>query len=129
AYWVFYIFQSYLWPVFASILVYILARPFHRFLTRKIPRRPVLTATLSTLFCMVLVFTPIVYIVQALIFEAIEFSRGISSFFTDANILQFLLANPVLTDWLTDSDFWFVELFGEYIEAMRQYSGLFQFEN
>jgi len=128
-FWVCIVYRSYIWPVFFAILLFIIARPLHQFLNKKMPKWPALNATIATLACIICIILPFTFIVQSLVTEAIILSENLAQYFTDDRIFELIISIPYLTDYFTKDDFWWVSLPAKYQEILGEYSKYLELKN
>ena len=83
--WFFDIIQPFLMPVFWAVVLAIVFSPVNEWLERKMPDRPALTATLTTLLITLTVLVPLVLITLAVIDQAQGIIKRVSSGELDPN--------------------------------------------
>ncbi|MDH5717149.1 MAG: AI-2E family transporter [Spirochaetia bacterium] len=93
------IYRSYLISLFFSIILYLIFRQYHNFLSKYLPQKENLNALLSTLFVFIAVILPLLFIAISLIKEAQIAVTHLKILLSMKNIEEFYANNLWIKDW------------------------------
>lgn len=120
SYILFFVFKPYLWALFLAILFYVTTRKIHKklkvFLGVKFGALSPYIMVITMLAC---VFVPAYLILSTIIRESLNLVSYIRNQLSEESIVALLLNSPYLSDFFTDTEFFWIKLPGLY----REYIG------
>lgn len=119
---VFIVYRSYAWPVFLAVLFYAGFENLNRLLVRLFRGRRTPAAVLSTILVIIVVLGPSAFLIQYLVFEAIDLVFRLKEYVSGEKILLLAHSLPVATDIITSEPFFWVDLVGTVQTFMGEYA-------
>lgn len=107
---VFFVYRSYAWPAFLSLLLYVGFGKVNRFLIKRWRGKRTLAAAATTLLVVLILVVPAVYLTVHLVEQLIDLVISISDALTSRRILYTLQQVPWITDYLTSNPFFWIDL-------------------
>jgi predicted PurR-regulated permease PerM len=127
---VFIIYKSFFWSTFISLIFYLGTRDYYLRLKNKIsPKLEFMAAWLMILILLFTVVIPLVIISTNLIKEILSLLFIIKVNFKDDKIFLFLLNLPFITDYFTDTEFFWVQFPAMYREIVSSYGDILNFDS
>lgn len=118
----FFVFKPYLWAMFLSLLFYITTRKLHKKLKSILGvRAHSLSPYIMVILMLAGVIVPSYLIVSTLIRESLNLVNYIRNQLTEESIVALLLNSPMLTDFFTENEFFWIKLPGLYREYVGQH--------
>lgn len=125
AVFVYLVYQSYFWSGFMSLLLYLGSREYYLKLKNRLPERIVSFApTLMILIVLITIVIPFYYTVRTLIDELISLLFVIKINLSEDRIVQTLMTVNLITDYFTDSEFFWVQIPTMYREIVNSYGDI-----
>ena len=119
---VFLVYRTFFWTSFITLLFYIATRDYYLRFQRKFPEKLQLVSPWIMIFLVsLLVVLPTVFILQTLISEALSLLISIKLNFNEERILAKLINLNLLTDFITENQFFWVEFPNTYRQIVGSY--------
>ncbi|MCP5483636.1 MAG: AI-2E family transporter [Spirochaetales bacterium] len=119
---VFLVYRSYAWPTFFALLVYVGFIPVNKYLTRLCRGNRNLAALLTTLLVILAIVAPTALLVRHLISQVYDLVILTRDSLTGERLVFTLQRFPLLTDFLTSSPFFWVDLHSSLQEIGSGYT-------
>ncbi len=127
---VFIVYKSFFWSAFIAILLYLGSRDYYIRLRDRIPEKiRVLSPVLMVLLLLFTILLPLIFISATLINEFLDLLLTIKVNLTEEKIIPFLMNFTFLTDYITDSEFFWVQLPGMYKEIENSYGDILNIDS
>ncbi|GBF49244.1 permease [Leptospira ryugenii] len=119
-YLLFFVFKPYLWAFFLSVLFYVTTRKFHNRLRIFLGSRfGSVSPYIMILLMLAGVVIPSYLILSSIILESLNFVSYIRNQLSEESLVALLLNSPLLTDFFSENEFFWIKLPGMY----REYVG------
>jgi predicted PurR-regulated permease PerM len=119
---VFLVYRTFFWTSFITLLFYIATRDYYLRFKRKFPEKlQFISPWIMILLVSLLVVLPTVFILQTLIGEALSLLISIKLNFNEERILTKLINLNVVTDFITENEFFWVEFPNTYRQIVGSY--------
>ncbi|MCB1173362.1 MAG: AI-2E family transporter [Leptospiraceae bacterium] len=122
---VFVVYQSYAWPTFLALLIYVGFDDINQFLIRRLGKNRSLAALITVFLVILLILIPSIYLLSHLVQQLSDLVDVISTALKNRQILYTLERVPWLVDFLTSEPFFWVDLLqilqntnGEYLSML-----------
>lgn len=127
---VFFIYKPFFWTTFISLILYLGTRDYY-FRLKKffIPKLEFLAPWIMITFLVITVLLPLTLISTTLVREFLSLLFIIKVNVKDEKLLPFLLSLPWLTDYFTDTEFFWVQFPAMYREIVSSYGDILNFDN
>ncbi|MDF3818774.1 AI-2E family transporter [Leptospira sp. 96542] len=118
----FFVFKPYLWAGFLALLFYLTTRKLHKKLKHLLGVKfHNLSPYIMVVVMLAFVFVPSYLIVSTLIRESLNLVSYIRNQLTEESIVALLLNSPILTDFFTENEFFWIKLPTLYKEYIGQH--------
>ncbi len=127
---VFFVFRSYFWAGFASFILYIATRDTYYKIKKVLPGKfSGLSPWAMISLVSVIFIVPFFFIVRTLVLEAMDLLNLIKLSLSEERIISTLMNFPILTDYFTDSEFFWVKLPETYREIVGSYGDILNIDS
>ncbi|MCB1176995.1 MAG: AI-2E family transporter, partial [Leptospiraceae bacterium] len=127
---VFIVYKSFFWSGFISLIFYLGSRDFYIKFRKKIPEKIKNSAPiLMIILLLVTIVLPLFFISATLIKEFLSLLLMLKVNLTEEKILPFLLNFTFITDYITDSEFFWVQLPAMYREIVSSYGDILNIDS
>ncbi len=121
----FIVFKSFFWSAFISLIFYLGSREYYLRIKFKLPKSLYSSAPyLMILLVIITIFLPLIFISSTLINELLSLLFVLRVNLTEERLLPFLLNFSLITDYFTDSEFFWVQFPLTYREIVKNYGDI-----
>ncbi|MBE7411281.1 MAG: AI-2E family transporter [Leptospiraceae bacterium] len=126
----FFVFRTYFWATFISCILYIATRDAYNKIKNSFPKILVgLSPWVMICLVSVVFIVPVIFIIRTLISEAMDLLTLIKLSLSEDRIVSTLLNFPILTDYFSDSEFFWVQLPETYREIVGSYGDILNIDS
>lgn len=121
----FFVYQPYFWSAFISLILYIGSRDYYLDFKKKLPLKlKNFSAALMILVVLIIIVIPLIFIVRTLLEEMISLLFVLKVNLSEDRIVPTLMSIQLITDYFTDSEFFWVQLPNMYLEIVKSYGDI-----
>lgn len=127
---VFLVYQSYFWAGFISLILYLGSRDYYLKLKSKIPTRiRGIAPSLMIFIVLITLVLPCYFIIRTLLHELISLLFVLKVNLSEDRIVPTLMSINLITDYFTDSEFFWVQLPNMYREIVSSYGDILNIDS
>jgi predicted PurR-regulated permease PerM len=121
----FIVFKSFFWSAFISLIFYMGSREYYLRIKFKLPKSFHSSAPYLMIFLVIItIFLPLIFISSTLINELLSLLFVLRVNLTEERLLPFLLNFSLITDYFTDTEFFWVQFPMTYREIVQNYGDI-----
>ena len=121
----FLVYQSYFWAGFISLILYLGSRDYYLKLRNHIPLKiKGIAPTLMILIVLITIVLPLFFIIRTLLNELISLLFVLKVNLSEDRIVTTLMSINIVTDYFTDTEFFWVQFPGMYREIVNSYGDI-----
>ncbi len=118
----FYVYQPYFWSGFIALILYIGSRDYYLNFRSKLPEKiKNYSAVFMILLVLIIIVIPLIFIVRTLLDEMISLLFVLKVNLSEDRIIPTIMSIQLVTDYFTDSEFFWVQLPNMYLEIVKSY--------
>lgn len=126
----FIVYKSFFWSAFISLIFYLGTREYYLKLKFFLPKKIAdIAPYLMIILVLIMIGIPLVFITSQLISEILSFLFVLRVNLTEERLIPFLLNFPILTDYITDTEFFWVQLPITYKEVAESYGDVLNIDS
>lgn len=122
---VFIVYQSYAWPAFLALLLYVGFDGINKYLIQITHGRRNSSALITTLLVVLVLMLPSIFLLSHLVAEIINLASLVSQALTNRRLLYTLQEVPYLTDFVTAEPFFWVDIVKFVQDSSKDYTSYF----
>ncbi|PJE01168.1 MAG: AI-2E family transporter [Leptospira sp.] len=127
---VYLIFKSYIWSAIIAAIFYVATRKIHKKLIKMLGAKfQFLSPWIMVLVLLNIIVLPSIFIISTLLNETVNFLYLIRLSFGEDKIIQTLIRFSAITDFVTDSEFFWLKVPILYREFIGQYIDIFNLDS
>lgn len=127
---VFLVYQSYFWAGFISLILYLGSRDYYLKLKSKIPSKlKGFAPTLMILIVLITIVLPLFFIIRTLLSELISLLFVLKVNLSEDRIVTTLMSINLVTDYFTDTEFFWVQFPSMYREIVNSYGDILNIDS
>ncbi|MCG9875014.1 MAG: AI-2E family transporter [Leptospiraceae bacterium] len=127
---VYLIFKSYIWSAIIAAIFYVATRKIHKKLIKMLGAKfQFLSPWIMVLVLLNIIVLPSIFIISTLLNETVNFLYLIRLSFGEDKIIQTLIRFSAITDFVTDSEFFWLKVPILYREFVGQYIDIFNLDS
>jgi predicted PurR-regulated permease PerM len=126
----FFVYQPYFWSGLIALILYIGSRDYYLALKNKLPEKlKSHSATIMILIVLIIIVLPLIFIIRTLLDELISLLFVLKVNLNEDRIIPTLMNVSVITDYFTDSEFFWVQLPNMYREIVNSYGDVLNIDS
>ena len=126
----FIVFKSFFWSAFISLIFYLGSREYYLRIKFKLPKSARHSAPyLMIILVIITIFLPLVFISSTLVNEILSLLFVLKINLSEERLLPFLMNFSLITDYFTDSEFFWVQLPMGYREIVQNYGDILNIDS